>query len=70
MKRPEFDIRIDKSGRVTVEVKGSGGPECLELADLLKDILGREDERTLTSEYYTPDSKVRIDVHVRDRGGA
>lgn len=70
MQRPEFDIRIDKAGRVTVEVKGSGGAKCLALADLIKDILGREDERKLTSEYYAPDGKVRIDAHVRERGGS
>ena len=68
MQRPEFDIRIDRTGRVTVEVKGSGGAKCLALADLVKEILGREEERKLTSEYYAPDGKVRIDAQVRERG--
>jgi hypothetical protein len=69
MQRPEFDIQISKTGRVTVEVKGAPGPRCYELADLIKEIIGREEERRPTVEYYAPDSKVRIDAKVRDSSG-
>ncbi len=69
MEHHEFDIRIDKHGKVTVEIKGSGGARCLALADLIKDIVGREDRRRLTGEYYAPDSKVRIDVQARESTG-
>ena len=69
MQRPEFDIKISKTGKVTVEVKGSPGPRCLALADLLKELVGREEERHLTAEYYAPDAKVRIDAQVHGRTG-
>lgn len=67
MHRPEFDITISKTGQVTVEIKGAGGgARCLALADLLREIVGRENERRVTAEYYAPDSKVRIEVQARD----
>jgi hypothetical protein len=69
MQRPEFDIKISKTGRVTVEVKGAPGPQCYALADLIKEIIGREEERRPTAEYYAPDAKVRIDANVRDSYG-
>ena len=65
----EFDITIGKDGRVRAEVKGSRGKRCLELADLLKQIVGREESRELTSEYYGPDTKVRTDAQIRTRRG-
>ena len=41
MERPEFDITIDKSGKLKVHVKGAHGAQCLELADLIRDIIGK-----------------------------
>lgn len=66
MERPEFDIRIARNGKVTVEVKGTSGPRCLELADLIREIVGREEQRQLTAEYLGPGAKVRIDARVQD----
>ncbi len=69
MERPEFDITISPGGKVTVHVKGAKGARCMELADLIAEIVGREDERHRTSEYYGQDGKVRIDTHVSERAG-
>ena len=66
MRKPEFEIVISKDGTVTVEVLGVKGPRCLEYADLIKEIVGREEERRLTADYYAPDSEVRIDTRVKD----
>jgi len=63
MKKPSFDITIDKTGRMTVHVKGSGGKACLQLADMLRQIVGHEESRRLTSEYYSGDGDVRIDAN-------
>lgn len=65
MSQPEFEIVITKAGKVTVEVKGVKGPRCLEYADVIKEIIGREDERRLTADYYAPDVEVRIDAHTK-----
>jgi hypothetical protein len=67
MDRPEFDITIDPSGKVWVEIKGVQGPRCLKYADLVREIVGREDERRLTAEFYQPDSQVRIDARAEQR---
>lgn len=66
MGRPEFEIIIGKNGKVTVEVKGVKGPRCLEYADLIKEIVGHEEDRRLTPEYYEPDMVARINTPVRD----
>jgi len=66
MDRPEFIITISKTGQVTVEVKGVKGSRCLQYADLIKEIVGQEDSRQLTNEYYAQDGQVRIDTRVRD----
>lgn len=63
----EFDITIGKDGKLKVQVKGSRGKQCLELADLIRDIVGREDSRQLTSEYYGGEAEVRINVNVKNR---
>jgi hypothetical protein len=66
MNRPEFEIVISKTGKVTVEVKGVKGPQCLAYADIIKEIVGREEQRRLTADYYAPGSDVRIDVQAKD----
>jgi hypothetical protein len=62
MSRPEFDIIIGSDGTVTLEVKGVKGPRCLDYADLVREIVGHEEQRKLTVEYYAQDAKVRIDA--------
>lgn len=66
MDRPEFEITISKTGKVTLEVKGVKGSRCLKYADMIREIVGREDERSLTDDYYAPDGQVRINTQVRD----
>ena len=65
MAQPEFDIAIGKDGKVTVKVSGVSGQECIALTDMLKEIVGREDGRELTPEYYGSSGKVRIDSRVQ-----
>ncbi len=67
--KPEFEIVISKTGKVTVEVKGVKGPRCLEYAEVIKEIVGREEERHLTADYYAPEGEVRIDVQTKDTTG-
>lgn len=67
MRKPEFDIVISKTGQVSVEVKGVKGPRCLEYAEVIREIVGREETRRLTSEYYEPDLEVRMNTHTKNR---
>ena len=65
MGQPEFDITIGKDGKLKLHVKGAKGAQCVALADLIRDIIGQEDSRQLTSEYYERETDVRMDVQVR-----
>jgi len=67
MERPEFDITISKTGKVKVHVKGVKGQQCIEMADLIREIVGREDDRQLTADYYEWEGKVRINTQVKGR---
>lgn len=67
MPQPEFDITIGKDGKVRVKVSGVSGQECIELTEMLRDIVGREESRELTSEYYGAPGQVRIDADVKGR---
>lgn len=64
---PEFDVTIGKDGKLRVEVKGSQGKACMELADLVREIIGKEDGREITSEYYNGPEQVRMNVNVKNR---
>jgi hypothetical protein len=64
MGTPEFNISIGKDGQVRVKVSGASGEECVELTDMLRDMVGHEESRELTPEYYGPDGSVRIDSEV------
>ncbi|MEK7486277.1 MAG: DUF2997 domain-containing protein, partial [Planctomycetota bacterium] len=57
---PEFNIRIEKNGKLKVEISGVQGEECIQLAELLKSIIGKEELREMTSEYYGPGAEVQI----------
>jgi hypothetical protein len=52
MAREEFEIEISPTGKVTVRTVGIKGPACLDFADLFAQIIGKEESRQLTSEYY------------------
>lgn len=67
MDRPEFEITLGKDGTVTVRVTGVSGEKCIQLSDMLKEIIGHEESRQLTSEFYGPDGKVRMDVKTHTR---
>lgn len=60
MSQPEFEISIQPNGQVKVLVKGVSGRTCLNYADMIAEIVGKEVQRELTSEYYEQDTGVRI----------
>lgn len=68
MDQPEFEIEIRPDGHVKVLVKGVSGQQCLSYADLLAEIIGRENSRELTAEYYKQQATgVRIEVQQRHK---
>jgi hypothetical protein len=67
MAQEELEIEISPSGKVTVRTIGIKGPRCLDLAELFAQIIGREESRELTSEYYEAHSHVDQHIEVRQR---
>ena len=52
---------------MTARTIGIKGPRCLDLAEFLARIVGREESRQLTSEYYETTEKVQEHVDVKQR---
>jgi|MudIll2142460700_1097286.scaffolds.fasta_scaffold1030244_1 hypothetical protein len=67
MAKEELEIEISPSGKVTARTIGIKGPRCLDLADLLARIVGREESRTLTNEYYETEQHVQDYLQVHER---
>ena len=63
MAEHEVEIHIGKDGRVKVHIKGAKGKACLEYAQWLTQVIGQVKDRQLTSEYYEPEAKSRINLH-------
>ena len=64
MAREELEIEIDAHGRVTVHTVGFKGKKCLDVAEALARILGREESRKLTNEYYEAEQQTQTQSHV------
>jgi hypothetical protein len=69
MAQHEVEITISKSGEVRVHVKGVKGKGCLEYAAWLAEVVGKVKDRQLTSEYYEPDTKARIELYTEQQTG-
>ena len=67
MAAEELEIEISPEGKVTVRTKGIKGPECMDYADLLVRIVGREEHREKTAEFYESNAEVQRHVDVRQR---
>lgn len=52
MAQEELEIEISPNGQVTVKTIGIKGPKCIDYAELVARIVGQEESRQLTSEYY------------------
>ena len=61
----EIEIEIGADGKVTVRTIGIKGPRCLDVAEAIAQIIGREESRQLTDEYYEND--LQIQTHVEQK---
>jgi hypothetical protein len=64
MGQEELEIEIDAAGKVTIRTKGIKGEACLDYADLFAQILGREESRQLTHEYY---EEAEVKTHLNQK---
>jgi len=62
MAQHEVEITISKTGEVKFHIKGAKGKSCMAYSKWLTGIIGKVKDRQLTSEYYEPDIKTRINL--------
>ena len=62
MAEHEIEITISKTGQTRVHIKGVKGKGCMDYAKWLSEIIGKVEDQQLTSEYYEPETKNRIDL--------
>jgi hypothetical protein len=62
MAQHEIEIRIQPDGQVKVHIKGVKGKGCLEYAKWLTKVIGKVQDQKLTSEYYEPETRTRINL--------
>ena len=62
MAQHDVEITISKTGEVKVHIKGAKGKSCLVYSKWLSGLVGKVKDQQLTSEYYEPDIKARIDL--------
>lgn len=67
MAQEELEIEIAPDGKVTVHTKGIKGARCLDVAEIIARVVGREDSRRLTSEYYESPVEVQDQIQVNQR---
>ena len=65
MAQHDVEIIITKSGEVKVHVKGVKGKGCMEYAEWLAEIVGKIKDKQLTSEYYEPETKAKIQLRTQ-----
>lgn len=67
MAKEEFEIEVDREGKVTIKTIGIKGPRCVDAAEALAQLIGREEARKLTGEYYEVEQDVsgQVDIHHR-----
>jgi hypothetical protein len=62
----ELEIKIAPDGKVTVKTKGIKGEACMEYADLFVRLLGREESREKTPEFYET-AHLTHEIHLHQR---
>jgi hypothetical protein len=67
MAKEEFEIEVTRDGRVTIKTIGIKGPRCVDAAEALAKLIGREEARELTGEYYETEQNVSSHVDVRQQ---
>jgi hypothetical protein len=64
----ELEIEISPTGQVVVRTIGIKGSKCIDAAEFIAKIVGREESRVLTSEYHETELHVerRQKIHRHD----
>ena len=67
MGQEEFEIEVDRFGKVTIRTIGIKGPRCVDAAEVLAKIIGNQDSKVLTQEYYEEELNNQSHIDVRQQ---
>ncbi len=67
MNDEEIEIVSGADGKVVVRTIGIKGPRCLDVAEAIAQIVGREESRRLTEEYHEAGIQAHAQVEQRVR---
>ncbi len=65
MDREELEIEIGPDGKVSVRTVGIKGPRCVDVAEAIAKIVGREESRRLYDEYH--EAGIQAKSHVEQK---
>ncbi len=63
----ELEIEIGADGQVTIRTIGIKGPRCVEVAEAVARLVGREESRRLTDEYYEAEVRAHAQSHLEQK---
>lgn len=63
----EVEIEISPTGQVVVRTIGIKGSKCIDAAEFIAKIVGREESRVMTSEYHETDLQVERHQNIHRR---
>ncbi len=63
----ELEIEISPTGQVTVRTIGIKGARCIDAAEFVAQLVGKEQSRELTSEYYETSQHIESHQNIRNR---
>jgi len=69
MAREEFEIEVTRDGKVLIKTIGIKGPRCVDAAEALVRLIGREEARELTGEYYEMEQDVSNQINIHQQYG-
>jgi hypothetical protein len=65
MDHEELEIEIGANGKVTVRTIGIKGPRCVDVAEAIAQLIGREESRRLTEEYH--EAGIQAQSHIEQK---
>ena len=62
MAKTELDIIIDENGEIHMDIKGTKGKTCIEIAEEIAQILGRIKTKKPKPEYYEDEVSIKKQI--------
>ncbi|MEO0136359.1 MAG: DUF2997 domain-containing protein [candidate division WOR-3 bacterium] len=65
MSKTELEIIIDENGEVHLDIKGVKGKKCVEIAEIVKGIIGEMKSKNHKPEFYEADVHISSEIDAK-----